>query len=97
MSGGERQDPCLPEMDKLFPEATKAFWAYDKAALAGGAILKCIGRQRLRRVSPSRNWPKPSTSRVPFANQQKQLLIVTRDAAYPLSTYYGRANFAQHR
>jgi len=30
----------LPQMDNLSPDATKAFWAYDKAALAGGAIPK---------------------------------------------------------
>lgn len=30
----------LPQMNNLSPEATKAFWAYDKAALAGGAIPK---------------------------------------------------------
>ena len=30
----------LPKFGKLAPEATKAFWAYDKAALADGAIPK---------------------------------------------------------
>jgi AhpD family alkylhydroperoxidase len=30
----------LPKLGKLAPEATKAFWAYDKAALADGAIPK---------------------------------------------------------
>ena len=30
----------LPKMGKLVPEATSAFWAYDKAALADGAIPK---------------------------------------------------------
>jgi AhpD family alkylhydroperoxidase len=30
----------LPKLGKLTPEATKAFWAYDKAALADGAIPK---------------------------------------------------------
>ena len=30
----------LPQMDRLSSEATKAFWAYDKAALAEGAIPK---------------------------------------------------------
>jgi AhpD family alkylhydroperoxidase len=30
----------LPAMGKLSPEATNAFWAYDKAALADGAIPK---------------------------------------------------------
>jgi AhpD family alkylhydroperoxidase len=28
----------LPHLGKLAPEATNAFWAYDKAALADGAI-----------------------------------------------------------
>ena len=30
----------LPKLGKLAPEATAAFWAYDKAALADGAIPK---------------------------------------------------------
>ena len=30
----------LAELGKLAPEATTAFWAYDKAALADGAIPK---------------------------------------------------------
>ena len=30
----------LPKMGELSPEATTAFWAYDKAALAPGAIPK---------------------------------------------------------
>ena len=30
----------LPKLGQLAPEATKAFWAYDKAALADGAIPK---------------------------------------------------------
>ena len=30
----------LPKMGKLYPEAMNAFWAYDKAALAEGAIPK---------------------------------------------------------
>src|ERR1700682_3874472 len=30
----------LPKLDKLAPEAMTAFWAYDKAALADGAIPK---------------------------------------------------------
>ena len=30
----------LPEINKLAPEAAGAFWAYDKAALADGAIPK---------------------------------------------------------
>jgi AhpD family alkylhydroperoxidase len=30
----------LPKLGELAPEATKAFWAYDKAALADGAIPK---------------------------------------------------------
>lgn len=30
----------LPEVNKLAPEAAAAFWAYDKAALADGAIPK---------------------------------------------------------
>lgn len=30
----------LPKMGKLSPQATDAFWAYDKAALADGAIPK---------------------------------------------------------
>jgi AhpD family alkylhydroperoxidase len=30
----------LPKMGKLSPDATTAFWAYDKAALAAGAIPK---------------------------------------------------------
>ena len=30
----------LPKADTLAPEATSAFWAYDKAALADGAIPK---------------------------------------------------------
>jgi AhpD family alkylhydroperoxidase len=30
----------LPKMGKLAPAATTAFWAYDKAALADGAIPK---------------------------------------------------------
>jgi len=30
----------LPKMGKLSPEAMTAFWAYDKAALADGAIPK---------------------------------------------------------
>jgi AhpD family alkylhydroperoxidase len=30
----------LPKLDKLPPDATAAFWAYDKAALAEGAIPK---------------------------------------------------------
>lgn len=30
----------LPRFGKLAPEATQAFWAYDKAALADGAIPK---------------------------------------------------------
>jgi AhpD family alkylhydroperoxidase len=30
----------LPRIGKLSPEATAAFWAYDQAALAGGAIPK---------------------------------------------------------
>ncbi len=30
----------LPQLGKLAPEATAAFWAYDKAALADGAIPK---------------------------------------------------------
>ena len=30
----------LPKLGKLAPEATTAFWAYDKAALADGAIPK---------------------------------------------------------
>jgi alkylhydroperoxidase/carboxymuconolactone decarboxylase family protein YurZ len=30
----------LPKLAKNAPEATKAFWAYDKAALADGAIPK---------------------------------------------------------
>ena len=30
----------LPNLGKLAPEATAAFWAYDKAALADGAIPK---------------------------------------------------------
>jgi AhpD family alkylhydroperoxidase len=30
----------LPQFDKLAPEATSAFWAYDKLALAEGAIPK---------------------------------------------------------
>lgn len=30
----------LSKLGKLAPEATKAFWAFDKAALAGGAIPK---------------------------------------------------------
>lgn len=30
----------LPKLGKLAPEATNAFWAYDKAALADGAIPK---------------------------------------------------------
>ena len=30
----------LPKLGKLAPEATTAFWAYDKAALAEGAIPK---------------------------------------------------------
>lgn len=30
----------LPKLGKLAPQATDAFWAYDKAALADGAIPK---------------------------------------------------------
>ncbi len=30
----------LPKMDALAPDAMKAFWAFDKAALADGAIPK---------------------------------------------------------
>lgn len=30
----------LPQLGKLAPEATKAFWAFDKAAMAEGAIPK---------------------------------------------------------
>ncbi len=30
----------LPKLGELAPDATKAFWAYDKAALADGAIPK---------------------------------------------------------
>ncbi len=30
----------LPQLAKLAPEATNAFWAFDKAALADGAIPK---------------------------------------------------------
>jgi AhpD family alkylhydroperoxidase len=30
----------LPKLGELAPEATTAFWAYDKAALTGGAIPK---------------------------------------------------------
>ncbi|MGB8536716.1 MAG: carboxymuconolactone decarboxylase family protein [Acidobacteriaceae bacterium] len=30
----------LSKLGKLAPEATKAFWAFDKAALADGAIPK---------------------------------------------------------
>lgn len=30
----------LPKLGELAPEATKAFWAFDKAALADGAIPK---------------------------------------------------------
>ena len=30
----------LPRIGGMAPEATTAFWAYDKAALAGGAISK---------------------------------------------------------
>jgi len=30
----------LPKLGKLAPEATAAFWTYDKAALADGAIPK---------------------------------------------------------
>ena len=30
----------LPKLAKFAPEVTKAFWAYDKAALADGAIPK---------------------------------------------------------
>lgn len=30
----------LPKLGELAAEATKAFWAYDKAALAGGVIPK---------------------------------------------------------
>lgn len=30
----------LPNLGKLAPDATTAFWAYDKAALADGAIPK---------------------------------------------------------
>lgn len=30
----------LPKLGQLAPEATTAFWAYDKAALTGGAIPK---------------------------------------------------------
>lgn len=30
----------LPKLGTLSPDATTAFWAYDKAALAGGAIPK---------------------------------------------------------
>ena len=30
----------LPKLGKLAPAATQAFWAYDKAALADGAIPK---------------------------------------------------------
>jgi len=30
----------LPRFDKLAPEATNAFWAYDRVALAEGAIPK---------------------------------------------------------
>jgi len=30
----------LPKLGTLAPEATTAFWAYDKAALADGAIPK---------------------------------------------------------
>ncbi len=30
----------LPKMGELYPEAMAAFWAYDKAALAEGAIPK---------------------------------------------------------
>lgn len=30
----------LPKLSNLAPEATTAFWAYDKAALADGAIPK---------------------------------------------------------
>ena len=30
----------LPKVGKLAPDATTAFWAYDKAALADGAIPK---------------------------------------------------------
>jgi AhpD family alkylhydroperoxidase len=30
----------LPKLGQLAPEATAAFWAYDKAALADGAIPK---------------------------------------------------------
>jgi alkylhydroperoxidase/carboxymuconolactone decarboxylase family protein YurZ len=30
----------LPKLGHLAPEATTAFWAYDKAALADGAIPK---------------------------------------------------------
>ena len=30
----------LPKLGELCPEATAAFWAYDKAALADGAIPK---------------------------------------------------------
>ena len=30
----------LPKLGKLAPEATTAFWAYDKAALSDGAIPK---------------------------------------------------------
>ena len=30
----------LPRLGELSPEATTAFWAYDKAALAGGVIPK---------------------------------------------------------
>ncbi len=33
----------LPQMGKLSPEATNAFWAYDKAALAGGGIPRHDG------------------------------------------------------
>ena len=30
----------LPKLEKLAPEATRPFWAYDKAALAHGPIPK---------------------------------------------------------
>ena len=30
----------LAQLDKLAPEAANAFWAYDKAAMAPGAIPK---------------------------------------------------------
>jgi hypothetical protein len=60
----------LTTMDKLAPEVKKAFWAFDKAAVAEGAMpVKCRCFNNLHHHLPSRS--ARDRPHLPAANQQR--------------------------